>query len=391
MQKDQDPLGRKIGERIVAGGPITFREFMRMALYEPGLGYYTGPGTQIGKAGDFYTSPHLHPAFGQMIAKQIEEMWTVLGKGPFAVIEQGPGKGYLAKDILDHIEAKNGELYDAVTYRLIELNPALESFQDELLDRHQKNKKVFRDTRLGETKEEKGMILANELLDAFPVHLVQMRGDELMEVYAGFDAGKGLFPFYETLAPPSIPEIEEYIREFVPGGRLPDGYKTEVNLDVRGWLREAGGVFKEGFILVIDYGYPAWDYYGPERDRGTLLCYKGHRVSEDPYREPGRMDITAHVNFSALARWGEREGFRCAGFCPQGTYLVSLGMEDILEGLGQQDILRIKGLLLPGTMGQTHKVMALYKSDLIRAGGPGGAGELPKLRGFEMRNQCKVL
>lgn len=380
MGKNQDPLVRKIAERIRSGGAITFREFMRMALYEPGLGYYTRPGAEIGKAGDFYTSPHLHPAFGRMIAKQIEEMWTLLGGGPLTVIEQGPGKGYLAKDILDYIEAKNGELYGALSYRMIELNPAFEGFQRELLGEKHK-KKVFWGTRLGEKEENKGILIANELLDAFPVHLVQMHGGALKEVKAGFAPERG-FCFYEVLAPPSVPEIEDYIKEFVPDGRLPDGYRTEVNLDIRGWLREAGAAFKEGcFLLVIDYGYPAWDYYGPERDRGTLLCYKRHRVSEDPYKDPGRMDITAHVNFSALARWGADAGFRCAGFCPQGTYLVSLGMEEILEGMGQEDILKIKGLLLPGTMGQTHKVMALYK----------GPGELPKLRGFAMRNQCRVL
>ncbi len=380
MEKENGKaLSRKIEGRISSEGPITFREFMNMALYEPGLGYYMRPGTEIGKAGDFYTSPHLHPVFGQMVAKQVEEMWALLGKGPFTVIEQGPGKGYLAKDVLDYLEAGNGELYGLLSYHMIELNPALEEFQRGLLgERHQK--KVSWGKALQGKMAEKGVLLANELLDAFPVHLVRVRGGALMEIRVGYAPEKG---FYEVLAPPSVPEIEKYISEFAPGEKiLPEGYRTEVNLDVRGWLREVKAAFSGAlFLLVIDYGYPAWDYYGPERDRGTLMCYRGHRASENPYRDPGGADITAHVNFSALARWGLDSGFRCAGFCPQGTYLVSLGLEDVLGAMGQADILKIKGLLLPGTMGQTHKVMALYN----------GPGELPALRGFSMRNQCRVL
>ena len=374
----ETPIAQKIAERILKEGPITFAEFMKMALYEPGLGYYMQPETEIGKAGDFYTSPHLHPVFGQMIAKQLDEMWLLLGKGPMTAIEQGPGKGFLAKDILDYLKDKKEELYEAITYQMIELNPALKGFQKNLLSGHQE--KVRWRERLSGERVGKGVLLANELLDAFPVHLVQMIKGSLMEVNVGvFDEEKG---FYEALAPLSEAEIGEYIKEFAPEGRLPEGYRTEVDLDMRLWLQEAGAVFNEDFfLLIIDYGYPAWDYYGPERNRGTLLCYQRHRVIENPYQDPGRMDMTAHVNFSALARWGEREGFKCAGFCPQGTYLVSLGMEDVLEDLGQEDILKVKGLLLPGTMGQTHKVMVLYK----------GPGELPKLRGFQMRNQCRVL
>ena len=356
-----------------------------MALYEPGLGYYTRPQTEIGKAGDFYTSPHLHPAFGRMLAKQLEEMWGLLGKGPLAVIEQGPGKGYLAKDILDALKDENAELYEMVSYRLIELNPGLREFQERLLKDHAGEKKVFWLDSLRDAPFDKGVLLANELLDAFPVHLVQIERGAVREVRVGFEKGKG--EFAEVLCPPSTPEIEKYLKKFLlegpePGlSGLPDGYRTEVNLALRGWVREVSAALCEGFVLVVDYGWPAWDYYSPERDRGTLLCYCRHRVVEDPYKAVGEMDITAHVNFSALKVFGEEAGFSCAGFCPQGTYLVSLGIEDILTNLGQNDILKLKGLLLPGTMGETHKVMALYK-------GPAGT---PELRGFKMRNQCKAL
>ncbi len=383
---------QKIIERILREGPITFKAFMEMALYEPGAGYYTRPQTEIGKAGDFYTGPHLHPAFGWMLAKQLEEMWCLLGRGAFHVTEQGPGKGYMAKDILDGIKGRNAEFYDSVSYRLVELNPALRQFQQGLLDEHA-GKVSWADALKADAGPVNGAVLANELLDAFPVHLVQMDGGEAREVMVDFKDGA----FVEALSAVSTDRIEEYLKMFspgpsegqpgMPGGELPsllpDGYRTEVNLALRDWLLEVSGVLRKGFVLVVDYGYPAWDYYSPERDRGTLLCYYRHRVVEDPYVNVGEMDMTAHVNFSALKVFGEEAGFRCAGFCPQGTYLVSLGIEEVLASLDQAGILKLKGLLLPGTMGGTHKVMALYK-------GPGG-GNVPELKGFEMRNQCRVL
>jgi SAM-dependent MidA family methyltransferase len=141
----------------------------------------------------------------------------------------------------------------------------------------------------------------------------------------------------------------------------------------------------EGFVLTIDYGYPAWDYYSEERNRGTLLCYREHQVCEDPYQNIGDQDITAHVNFTSLKKWGEELGFRTLGFCPQGTYLISLGIDEVITELyGDSpdpfDIARIRGLILPQGMGESHKVMILYK----------GKGN-PALRGFDLRNQVRNL
>ena len=391
MGMKEDALKEKIIERILRDGPITFRDFMEMALYEPGMGYYTRPRTDIGRAGDFYTAPHLHAAFGWMLAKQLEEMWLLLGKGPLKIIEQGPGRGYLAMDILDRLRDRKSQkgLYEAISYCLVELNPELKKSQEELLRGHE-GKVLWAEPLASKTKitpEAKGVLLANELLDAFPVHLVEVRNGAVREIRVGFENGV----FKEVLAGPSTQEIEKYLERFVPdeegsdkaepGRRLPEGYRTEVNLEVRRWLGEASARFEQGFILVVDYGYPSWDYYGAARNRGTLLGYCRHRVVEDPYLDPGGMDLTAHVNFSALKVFGEAEGFRCAGFCPQGTYLVSLGIEEILEKLDRDGILKLKGLLLPGAMGETHKVMALYK----------GPGAMPELKGFEMRNQCAAL
>jgi SAM-dependent MidA family methyltransferase len=360
-------LVSRIKDRIRREGRITFEAFMSMALYEPRLGYYASPETEIGRAGDFYTSPHLHPAFGWMMARQLEEMWDFMGKGPFTVVEQGPGKGWLARDILDHLKGR--EIYGNLGYCLCEVNPDLAKSQRGLLIEHKE--RLLWIESLAAVGPVKGVFLSNELLDAFPVHVVEKRNGRFMEVYAALDGDD----FVEILGPASTPGIEKYFLDFPPEEELPEGYRTEVNLAMKGWLKEVADALEEGFVITVDYGWPAWEYLSPERNRGTLLGYFRHRVTENFFENIGEQDMTAHVNFSALKKWGEDVGLRCLGFCPQGTYLVSAGIDELMEGLSQDGILKIKGLLLPGTMGETHKIMIQYK----------GKGE-PDLRGFRLRN-----
>ncbi len=208
-----------------------------------------------------------------------------------------------------------------------------------------------------------------------------MGGGGLSEVYVSVEGER----FVESQGPPSTPALEEYFGEF--GVTLPAGYRTEVNLRIKGWLKEAASALAEGFILTIDYGYPAGELYSPERDRGTLMCYHAHEVSEDPLVRSGRQDITAHVNFSALRKWGEELGLKSVGFSRQGPYLVSLGIDEMIASLVEgteedygKEISRIKGLIMPGRMGDTHKVLIQYK----------GAGN-PKLRGFQISDRIDSL
>lgn len=365
-----------IRDRIQREGRITFEAFMEMALYEPELGYYASPGAEVGRAGDFYTSPHLHPIFGAMLGLQAEEMWEAMGRPrDFRIVEAGPGRGWLAKDILDYL--KKRELYGSLSYTLVELSPHMRKRQMELLAGHPG--KVNWASSLGDIKDVEGLILTNELLDALPVHLVVME-DSLMEIYVTLDGEK----FVEQPGPPSSASLEKYFEEF--GIRLPAGYRTEVNLRMRQWLSEAASALREGFLLTVDYGYPARELYAPDRDRGTMMCYHEHEVNEEPLERVGRQDITAHVNFSALKRWGEDLGLRGIGFTRQGPYLVSLGIDGMIAELMQsspdygREISKIKGLIMPGGMGDTHKVLVQYK----------GSGS-PSLRGFEMKNQIGIL
>lgn len=414
-----NPLQQKIIDKIKSEGPITFKNFMEMALYEPELGYYTSQNTKIGRAGDFYTSPHLHPVFGAMIGKQIEEMWEVMGMpSDFQIVEMGAGVGYICKDMLEYYKGVDGsgsqgakggrKIFKNLRYIIVELNPAMREQQKNLLSDFLN--KVRWVSSLRELNNIKGCILSNELLDAFPVHLIEME-DEVKEIYVGIEnetfmsyrdtkenennpPSPSPLPTGERVrmrgfsgerligikGKPSTQEIADYLKEF--SIELPEGYKTEINLKIKEWLKEIDDVLTEGFIITIDYGYPAWDYYCEDRNRGTLLCYHKHQVIEDPYQNIGEQDMTAHVNFSSAKKWGEELGIKTIGFCQQGRFLISLGIDKEIAKLYKEsrdylfEIAKIKKLILPGTLGETHKVMIQYK----------GNGE-PKLKGFSIRNQ----
>ncbi len=369
-------LEKIISERIKQEGPITFETFMDMALYLPGYGYYMSGESVIGPDGDFFTSPHLHPVFGWLLAIQIDEMRRLLGEPrEFTILEIGAGRGFLAEGILSYIrrEFNRG---DGWHYIIVERNPHLEKEQKKTLSEYEGI--VQWASSLADVERFCGCVVSNELLDAFPVHVVQMN-DTFFEVYV--DAAED--GFKETEGELSTPLLEEYIRRYrIPG--MP-GYRTEVNLRLRNFLEEINNLLTEGFVITIDYGYPSWEYYAEERNRGTLLCYHRHTCNEDPYGYIGKQDITAHVNFSALMDWGEELEMRAIGYCPQGTFLVSLGIDRVISGMlsadpgFQSEIPKIKGLLLG--MGDTHKVMVQYK----------GKRESGSLRGFELRNRLNLL
>ncbi|MEK7238907.1 MAG: SAM-dependent methyltransferase, partial [Nitrospirota bacterium] len=245
---------------------------------------------------------------------------------------------------------------------------------------------------LRELNNIRGCIFSNELLDAFPVHIIEIVNEDypsptplpqgegvrgrVKEIYVAFDGNK----IIELKQDISSIDIINYIKEFSID--IPNGYRTEINLKIKDWLKEISEILTEGFILTIDYGYTAEEYYDEERTKGTLLCYYKHQVNENPYENIGEQDITAHVNFSSLRKWGEEIGFKTIGYCPQGTFLISLGIDEAITELYsnspdyESEILKIKGLILPHGMGESHKVMIQYKGE-----------RLPALRGFSMRNQ----
>ena len=360
---------------------MTFEQFMSMALYDPELGYYNTESGKIGREGDFYTSSHLHPVFGSIIGRQIFELWDLMGRPDnFRIVEMGGGAGHFCKDLLDSLRSvdKFADFFRTLKYTIIERSPAMRNKQQGLLSGL--TDKIEWLSSLSECGGITGCIFSNELLDAFPVHLVRME-ESLKEIYLDFDEDKG---FMEIAGDLSNEEILTYFRDF--SVEIRKGYTTEVNLRIRDWLKEINEVLERGFVLTIDYGYPAWDYYSEDRDRGTLMCYHKHQVIENPYLNIGQQDITAHVNYSAVKKWGEDIGIKTAGFCGQGVFMMSLGIDEdikkIAEGPGDYvfEIARIKKLILPQGLGESHKVMIQYKGV-----------EPPILQGFSIRNQIKTL
>ncbi|GAB4535047.1 MAG: SAM-dependent methyltransferase [Thermodesulfovibrionia bacterium] len=370
-------------ERIKRQGQITFKDFMTAVLYYPNLGYYNSERLPIGKAGDFYTSTFLHPGFGAVIAKVLIEMWLNMGSpSDFYVVEIGAGTGYLCKDIFDylyhHQRNKAGDFLRSMRYVIVEFNAHMAKRQMGLLGGYTNRIKWVKDIKeVGAGLE--GCILSNELLDSFPVHLVEMN-NELKEIYVDIDRDN----FVEKKQRISTDELIKYLNEF--NIQLSTGYRTEINLLIKDWLKDVSHLLKRGFVLTIDYGYSSDEYYNEERRRGTLLCYHKHRVHEDPFQHIGEQDITAHVNFSSLCRWGNELGLKTVGYCPQGIFLIASGLDEIItEVYGNSPhyqfiVQGIKNLILPQGMGETHKVMVQYKGK-----------ESPLLRGFSISNYVNSL
>lgn len=350
----QTQLSEIIQQKIQNEGPISFRDFMEMALYYPELGYYNSSKNKIGAEGDYYTSPNLTPLFGGLIGRQLEEMWGILGEQPFTVVEYGAGTGLLCHDILDYLK-KNEKLYRNLNYCIIEQSPVMQAKEKVLLDN-----KVAWYNSISNLPEITGCVLSNELIDNFPVHQVVME-NALMEVFVDYNNG-----FTEVLKP-AREELQNYLKELKI--TLPKGFRTEICLDSIKWLKDVSLHLKSGYVMTIDYGHLADELYNEHRSSGTVMCYNKHRVNDDPYIEIGEQDITAQVNFSALSHWGQKNGLDLCGFTNQANFLLALGYKDYLktEGLKPEEIIRLAAQdsyltnLLLVDMGSKYKVLIQQK------------------------------
>jgi SAM-dependent MidA family methyltransferase len=317
------PAKEKIIQRINEEGPISFHDFMEMALYCPGDGYYTSAKEKIGKNGDYYTSPCLGNIFGEMIAKQLEEMWCLLGKQPFHIIEYGAGNASLCNHILGYLQ-HNKEMYNDLTYHIIEKSAQLRA--KEAITLHHFKDKMQWPASIKDITNVNGCIVSNELLDNFAVHQVIMQ-EELMEVFVDYNGG------FTELLKPATASLKDHLQEI--GITLPKGYRGEINLEAEEWLNEIADVLHSGFIITIDYGYSSAELY--QRKNGTLLCYHKHSINDDPYINVGEQDITCHVNFSALLQHGSKNGLHCCGFTNQSNFLRSLGITEYLRKLEEKN------------------------------------------------------
>jgi SAM-dependent MidA family methyltransferase len=341
------PLFEIIRAKIQQDGPVTFRDFMEMALYHPQFGYYSVSRPRLGEGGDFYTSAYLTGLFGELLAHQFEEMWQALGRGPFTIVEYGAGSGLLCRDILSRLR-ENAALYKKLNYFIIEKSCAMRERERQLL-----SGKVEWRGSIREIGEVTGCIFSNELVDNFSVHRVVME-DELMEIYVGYDGD-----LIESLRP--APEmLKDYLTRL--GVKLPKGYRAEINLEATRWIQEVGEALTRGWVMTIDYGYSAASLYS--KRSGTLACYRRHRVNYCPYEFIGEQDITSHVNFSALDHWGRSKGLELGGYTDQIHFLQGLGLAGRLrnreeKGMGETDRRQLQTFLME--MGQKFKVLIQHK------------------------------
>ncbi len=298
-------------ERIKKDGPLSFRDFMEMALYYPELGYYNSLDSKIGADGDFYTSANLSASFGVMLAKQIEEMWLLMDRKPFKIVEYGAGTGLLCHDILDYLK-KNKLLYDQLSYCIIEKSASMREIEQKYL-----LEKVSWYNSIDEIPELNGCVLSNELLDNFAVHQVVME-DELKEVFVNYNDG------FEEILLPAEEKLVDYFQSL--DVHLPKGFRTEINIEALSWLKEISKYLVKGYIITIDYGALSSDLYDSRRSSGTLLCFNKHQKNDNPYQSIGSQDITSHTNFSALRHWGTDYGLDYCGMIDQTSFLLALGL-----------------------------------------------------------------
>ena len=323
---ESDPgLLRRIVVEIRAGGPMTFARFMDLALYDPEAGYYTridatewGPG----RRGDFMTAPESHPIFGEALARHLEDVWEALGRPDrFVVREHGAGTGALAAGILDGLRRSDSVLRAAIRYQPIDASPArLHALRERLAPLN------LPDTLEEATdRPEPGAILANELLDALPVHRVEGGpGGEVLERFVNVTAGGA---FEEVAGKPSTPALAE--RLTAEGATLEPGQVAEVCLALDGWIARVAATLERGQLLLIDYGQPAADLYDPARG-STLRVYHRHRVHADPFVAIGRQDLTAHVDLTAVERAAVGQDLESLGRTTQARFLADLGAGELL-------------------------------------------------------------
>src|SRR5581483_3401663 len=347
-------LRQHITAELQVHGLLTFRRFMQLALYHPDEGYYRRR-EPIGARGDYLTSPELHPLFGAVLRRQLAELWAALDRpSTFTVVEVGAGSGALARAILGVPEDAFGA---ALRYLIVEPDPRLRTLQTRTLG-SLADAVRWREALAAEAAPV-GCVLSNELVDSFPVHRVTVRDGRLRELWVGLEDGR----FVDVEGDPSTPELAAY---FARLGLLPgDGCVAEVNLDALAWLREAAAAIDRGFVLTLDYGYPARQLYAPWRRQGTLLCYSRHTVQTDPYVRIGQQDLTAHVDFSSLAAAGEPAGLQTLGFTTQQRLLAALGIDEALRGgpaaLGLEEYLArrraVADLLNPEGLGRVRVLL----------------------------------
>lgn len=338
-----------------AGGWISFAEYMQLALYAPGLGYYAAGAHKLGAAGDFITAPEISPLFAFALAEAIS---PVLRSTEGAVLELGPGSGRLAAHLLPLLAERDAL---PARYALLETSPDLRQRQQHTLAALPEtlaSRCLWLDTL---PERFTGVVFGNEVIDALPVEVVRREGERLWRRGAGIQAG-GRIGWADR-------ELSEGELWRAARARLPEGnHIGEINVRAEALIASIGGILQAGMLLILDYGDPATQLYHPQRAGGTLRCFYRHRVHDDPFLWPGLQDITAHVDFTALALAGDEASLELAGFTSQAQFLINCGILDALQATGEpgsstylQAANALNRLLHPAEMGEMVKAIAWTK------------------------------
>jgi SAM-dependent MidA family methyltransferase len=374
-----DDMRVLLSEAILAHeGSLPFDRYMELALYAPGLGYYLNGRRKFGEPGDFITAPEASPLFSRCLAHQVAEcLQKCCGA---AVLEIGAGSGRMAAEMLAQLELLHGL---PQRYLILELSAALQKEQHAALASRVPHllSRVDWLKRLPDPGFT-GVIVANELVDAMPVHRFRRSAGSWQELSVGLQD----HVLVDRWGPLRTPGIEERLRAVWPDERVvAEGYTSEINLRLRPWMCAISETLQRGYLILIDYGYMQHEYYHPERRQGTFICHFRHRVFSDPYVLPGLQDMTANVDFTALANAGLEAGFALAGFTTQAHFLIDNGLDRLIGMSDPSDVRRhtemvqgAKRLTLPSEMGERFKVLAMAR---------GADGELTGFRSRDLRER----
>ena len=364
-----ESLGQHVQQQIAAaGGWISFARYMDLVLYAPGLGYYSAGASKFGESGDFVTAPDISPIFSQCLAGQAAQVLQAMGGG--SILEPGAGQGTMAADVLLELE-RLGQLPDE--YLMLEPSADLRARQAEMLKsrapQHFARVRWLDESPAGGIR---GVILANEVVDALPVERFVLEAGVIRELGVVFTGER--FAYSARDISPQLKDAIERISQDQQQD-WSEGYTSELCVRLPAWVDSLGSWLNEGVALLLDYGFPRREYYMAERSTGTLRCYYRHRAHEDPFLWPGLQDLTAWVDFSLLAEAALAAGFELGGYTTQANFLLAAGIEERVERAAtdpQAQIAMAAGLrqlLLPGEMGEAIKVMALTRG---RVGAPDG-------------------
>jgi SAM-dependent MidA family methyltransferase len=355
-----------VAERIRQRGPVTVAEFMDLALYAPEVGYYARAAQRSGRTGDFFTSVDAGPVFGALLAERFASWWRDMGTARLDLVEAGAGNGRLTRDVLDAAARRDPGFHSVIAAHLVERSAPARAAHPQMLASHA--------ARLASTGDAMpdgidGIVFANELLDAFPVHLVEMGAAGLLEVFVDLESGR----LVDRTGPLSNPALARYLAD--AGVTLERGARADINLAAAAWVADVGTRLRRGFLVLIDYGYESAELYSAARSQGTLATYHRHLVDAPGdgapsgsawLADPGSRDLTSHVDFTTVRRAAVRAGLEPVSISDQTRFLLDiLERSPLVAELSAPDRLAdrlsLKTLLMPGGLGSTHTVMVFAK------------------------------